>query len=426
MHIKIYTTFYPMKCHYFLLAVTLILISCGNPKPFKSEVKTTPKPWTNLNFNNDPDNFQFAIVSDRNGGNRPGVFEDAVIKLNLMQPEFVLSVGDLIKGYTTDTTEISKQWKEINQTISGLKMPYFYLPGNHDITNKVMEKEWEKRYGSRYYSFTYRNTLFVILDSNDDDDFNLTRKQTDFALKTLKDHNKVRWTFLLMHHPIWNYKTDGRFQEIEAVLKDRKYTVIAGHEHHYHQVEKNGSNYYILSTTGAGSKLRGNYFGEFDHISWITMAKDGPIMANLRLDGILPHDVSNEKTAELAKPLIENGKINYTLNCGNGAKFTNGTLKIYFKNPTKTRLMVNVNFFHHHQLQIKNTPIQQAVEPGGEQTVEIGLISSRPLDYQAIDLLLFDWELKYDHADYKDFTLSGKFQLELKPGLTEPVVAKKK
>lgn len=415
-----------MKNRYLFIAFALILVSCGNPKFFKSEVKTVQKPWTNLSFNNDPDNFQFAIASDRNGGNRPGIFEEAVKKLNLMQPEFVLSVGDLIKGYTTDTTEISRQWAEVNKTISGLKMPYFYLPGNHDITNKVMEKEWERHFGSRYYSFTYKNTLFVILDSNDDDDFNLTRKQTDFAINTLKDNSKVRWTFLLMHHPIWTYKTDGRFQEIETALKGRKYSVIAGHEHHYHQAEKNGSNYYILSTTGAGSKLRGNYFGEFDHISWVTMSKDGPIMANLRLDGILPHDVSNEKTEELAKPLIENGKMNYSLNCNNSSKFTNGTLKLFFKNPTKTRLLVNVDFFHHHQLQIKNSALQQIVEPGGKQTIEIALQSLKPLDYKAIDLLLFDWKLKYDHPDYKDFTLSGKFQLELKPGQTEPVLAAKK
>ena len=148
-------------------------------------------------------------------------------------------------------------------------------------------------------------------------------------------------------------------------------------------------------------------------------------MANLRLDGILPHDVSNEKTEELAKPLIENGNMNYTLNCGPGRQFTSGTLRLYFKNPTKTRLTVNVNFFHHHQLQISNSPIQQIIEPGSDQTIEIALKSFRPLEYKAIDLLLFDWKLAYDHPDYKDFSLSGKFQLELKPGQTEPVVAKK-
>jgi len=28
---------------------------------------------------------------------------------------------------------------EVNRIISGLKMPFFYLPGNHDITDKIME-----------------------------------------------------------------------------------------------------------------------------------------------------------------------------------------------------------------------------------------------------------------------------------------------
>ena len=39
-------------------------------------------------------------MSDRTGGNRWGVFQDAIFKLNLLQPEFVMSVGDMIQGYT--------------------------------------------------------------------------------------------------------------------------------------------------------------------------------------------------------------------------------------------------------------------------------------------------------------------------------------
>ena len=56
------------------------------------------KPYTHLKFQNDPDNFQFAVISDLAGGNRPGVFPAAVDLLNLLQPEFVMSVGDFIEG----------------------------------------------------------------------------------------------------------------------------------------------------------------------------------------------------------------------------------------------------------------------------------------------------------------------------------------
>jgi hypothetical protein len=51
---------------------------------FQSDVDTFKKPWTNLEFYNDPENFQFALVSDLWGGYREGIFDDAVKKLNLL------------------------------------------------------------------------------------------------------------------------------------------------------------------------------------------------------------------------------------------------------------------------------------------------------------------------------------------------------
>ena len=53
-------------------------------------------------------------------------------------------------------------------------------------------------------------------------------------------------------------------------------------------------------------RLRGNYFGEFDHITWVTMTDAGPSMANLRLDGILPHDIVNNETKALSNALANN------------------------------------------------------------------------------------------------------------------------
>ena len=117
----------------------LLVFSISNPvlsqdnTQFNSDVETKLKPWTNLDFYNDPSNFQFAIVSDNTGGSRNGIFEIGVEKLNLMMPEFVLSVGDLIQGYTQDTTRIREEWNEFNRKIEDLQMPFFYLPGNHDI-----------------------------------------------------------------------------------------------------------------------------------------------------------------------------------------------------------------------------------------------------------------------------------------------------
>lgn len=42
----------------------------------------------------------------------------------------------------------------------------------------------------------------------------------------------------------------------------------------------------MLGTTGGGRAFDGS-FGAMDHMMWITMTKDGPSIANLRLDGVL-------------------------------------------------------------------------------------------------------------------------------------------
>ncbi|MCP4848140.1 MAG: hypothetical protein GY899_09370, partial [Verrucomicrobiaceae bacterium] len=81
---------------------------------FSHSVKTAKKPWTHTKFLNNPDHFQFAIVSDRTGGVRRGIFPRAVRKLNELQPEFVMSVGDLITGGAKQKKEsvLLKQWQE--------------------------------------------------------------------------------------------------------------------------------------------------------------------------------------------------------------------------------------------------------------------------------------------------------------------------
>ena len=120
--------------------VILGFVSGVAAQVFESDVESTAKPWTHLNFYNDPQNFKFAIMSDRAGGVRPGVFADAARKLNLLLPEFVMSVGDFIPGNTADRAQLEKEWAEFDAELKPLKVPFFFVPGNHDINNDVMRE----------------------------------------------------------------------------------------------------------------------------------------------------------------------------------------------------------------------------------------------------------------------------------------------
>ncbi|HEY8398833.1 MAG TPA: metallophosphoesterase, partial [Flavihumibacter sp.] len=117
-------------------------------------------PVTHYNFNDDTSLVQFAILSDNAGGTVPGIFADAVAKTNLLQPQFIMSVGDLINGYSTDKELIDAQWKEFQSIVEPLQSPFFYVAGNHDISNSWMQQDWLNRLGQAHYYFVYKNVLF--------------------------------------------------------------------------------------------------------------------------------------------------------------------------------------------------------------------------------------------------------------------------
>jgi 5-hydroxyisourate hydrolase-like protein (transthyretin family) len=259
-------------------------------------------PWTSLKLNADPDQFHFAVVSDRTGGHREKVFSRAVHQVNLLQPTFVMSVGDLIEGYTQKEDVVTGEWEQFDGYVKHFQMPFFYVPGNHDLTNPMQVKKWGERYGRRYYHFAYRNVLFLCLCSEDPPDGmgTIDPEQREYVRKTLEANKGVRWTFVFLHKPIWTARDLERngWADVEKALAGRNYTVFCGHVHRYQKFVRNGMNYYQLATTGGGSKMRGTRYGEFDHVAWVTMKKDTPLIANVMLDGILPEDLRVPDTDE--------------------------------------------------------------------------------------------------------------------------------
>src|SRR5262249_30541345 len=121
----------------------------------------------------------------------------------------------------------------------------------------------------------------------------------------LDENRSVRWTLVFLHHPLWSDSGVEKtgWLDMEKVLAGRPYTVFAGHIHHYKKFLRHGQRYYQLATTGGASKMRGTRYGEFDHITWVTMKKDGPLLANILLDGILPEDLQKPETTEPGVPI---------------------------------------------------------------------------------------------------------------------------
>lgn len=322
------------KNHFIDLGITLCTIIILSTIGCKTSNKETPDflhtsqegkptPWTHDQFDVEEGKFMFALISDLNGGERAHIYDIALQQVNLLRPEFILSVGDLIDGGTEDIGQLDREWKSFNDRTQEAKSPFFRVGGNHDLTNMVMRDYWIDNYGQRYYYFTYKEVLFLILDSEDYDpkrmqEIYLARdeaikvmdgpnpskavetdyfkmqerrtgrigsEQADFFKEVLNKHQKVKWTFLLMHKPVWLDETDSTFVKIETALSDRPYTVINGHFHIYSHTERNNRDYIMLGTTG-GSQNDQNDMA-FDHITIVTMTSEGPSIANIRMDGLL-------------------------------------------------------------------------------------------------------------------------------------------
>jgi predicted phosphodiesterase len=292
-----------------LFAAAVAFSRSDKPSALSIELEKR-NPWTSLQPNNDPAEFQFAIISDRTGGHRAKVFSRAVARLNLLQPAFVVSVGDLIEGGKQPDKKLEAEWQEFDGYVKQLQMPFFYVPGNHDVGNAGSDKLWRKRYGRRHYHFVYRDVLFLCMNTDDPPGSgagHLSDEQVDYAKKTLADNSGVRWTIVLLHKPIWtaaNLEKTG-WPAVEKALADRAYTVFCGHIHRYRKFVRQGRNYYQLATTGGGSKMRGLAYGEFDHIVRVTMKKDGPVIANILLDSVLPDDLQVPESSESGKPLMK-------------------------------------------------------------------------------------------------------------------------
>ncbi len=311
----------------------LFLTGCRQqPAPkaaFEHDLVAGPKPWTSETFEATEEDFTFAIISDLNGGERPGVFSRAVAQLNQLDPTFVLSVGDLIDGGTEERPQLQKEWDFFETRASGLSMPFFHLGGNHDLTNVKMREFWAERFGPRYYHFLYDNVLFLMIDSEDYPEARMqqiyqardtairimdgllegkfeesayyhmpernlggmSEEQLAYFKGVLSRYPNVRWTFLLMHKPLW-LREDGMglsrdsapLEALEGVLQGRNYTVINGHFHRMSHRKRLGMDYLILGTTG-GSQAAGDSTA-FDHVSLVRMANP-PIITHLRMDGIL-------------------------------------------------------------------------------------------------------------------------------------------
>jgi 3',5'-cyclic AMP phosphodiesterase CpdA len=223
---------------------------------------------------------------------------------------FVLWTGDTISGKDPQHPKrMHDQYKEFLGIAARAGVPVFNAPGNHEMDDsketpsQAMNDLYRKYMAGTYGAFSYGNTRFIALDSENEPSGAtkslttaegeakvqapgaITKKQLDLLKQDLDANKNMAHVIIFMHHPVEPYEgKDGldsasvkALQGLFAGYKNVSY-VISGHEHMYFNSQGPKDQYtpppartdpaqpptYLVSG-GAGAPLKSNTPGSFFH-----------------------------------------------------------------------------------------------------------------------------------------------------------------
>ena len=200
--------------------------------------------------------FRFAIIGDRTGGAKTGVYEAVWHEIDWWRPDFVISAGDTIEG-GNDTTARS-QWRQLRPLFRRFPRPIYFTPGNHDIWSEASRRIYEKETGRpAHYGFNYENAHFTVLDNSGS--FNLSSEEMQFLAGDL-ERNKARTPkFVFFHQPFWLLPLklqNSAFPFHQLVRKYGVTYVVSAHVHQFSRMERDGIVYMMAGSSGG--RLRGH------------------------------------------------------------------------------------------------------------------------------------------------------------------------
>lgn len=166
-------------------------------------------------------------------------FEQAVKKINELNPDFVLICGDLVNS-PSDTAYIA--FKRIKEKF---KMPCYCVPGNHDVDDTTSLVSYRKTIGKDYYSFRHKGCSFIVTNTQ------LWKKYTKgdsekfdqwFAEEIRKYGKKSGPLFVAGHIPLfildseepeeyYNIAPEKRKRILNLFVQNKVAAYLTGHTH---------------------------------------------------------------------------------------------------------------------------------------------------------------------------------------------------
>ncbi|MCX5641025.1 MAG: metallophosphoesterase [Planctomycetota bacterium] len=248
---------------------------------------------------------RIAILPDRTTGRAWGMpyLLAAVEDLNIVRPDAVFTVGDMVQGYTRSTTLWNSEADQYLQAVGGLTPAFYPTAGNHDVISgtrtagdATFAERYRQRFGPVWYSVELDLATVLVLFSDEGlGDSKMGFSDTQIAwLSGALDSAAKRGQpiFLLMHRPMWRYPSVKWNDRVQPLLEKAGVdAVIAGH---FHALQRDpdvgGVQYHIVGTCG-GMIDQHPLAGQLQHLTFVDCTSDGALRVWHQPVGlVLPED----------------------------------------------------------------------------------------------------------------------------------------
>jgi len=252
----------------------------------------------------DPGHFDFIVVGDSNTLKplvQSDIFRQSLKEFNILEPSFVLEVGDIIVG--GDAEGVPAQWDVFDEVIATCEPPYLPLPGNHDISDKRTEQIWLNRIGPTHYAFHYGNSFFILLNSEEVGALDRISDEQVAWLRAQLASASATNVFVFLHKPYFAHDGDP---DAAAELWDEQWAnvadalhgypvrvVFAGHWHGYLDCGTREGVRYVICAGASTYGMRGSEEeGKFNHYLWVRVRGEDVSWAVIKPFSILPEDAA--------------------------------------------------------------------------------------------------------------------------------------